>query len=122
MAKLNFLHICESAFLTKDSNNLNVIGIFDSINTLGFPATHPRFAIVVNITPDTSGSHAINLTIAKDLKNIFEAKMSYDRAEKRIQIIQNFVGLAFPEEGVYRVKVGLDGVELGSSELTLKKI
>ena len=122
MAKLNFLHICETAFLTKDSNNLNIIGIFDSVNTQGFPAVHPRFVIVANITPEESGKHVVNVSIASGLKKIFEVNLPYDRPEKRIQIIQNFVNFSFPEEGVYNVQVSIDGQILGSSDLTIKKI
>jgi hypothetical protein len=121
MTKLNFLHICETAFLAKENNNLSIINIFDQIKTQGFPAIHPRFMVVVNLTLEVSGMHTFSLTIVKDFKKIVELNSPYNRTELNMQIIQTFVNFAFPEEGVYSVQVALDGQMIGSKDLTVIK-
>jgi len=47
--KLNFIHLCDSAFISAENGNLNLIGIFDTIISANFPAVHPKFSLVVNV-------------------------------------------------------------------------
>lgn len=120
MSRLNYLHICENAFLSEGNRNLNLIGIFDTINTMGFPATQPRFAIVANLTADTSTKHKTTLLIKRGDKKLFELNMSFDGVKH--QIIQNFLNFPFPEQGNYEVSISLDDTILGSTTITLNKI
>lgn len=119
MTKLNFLHVCENAFLTEGNKNLNLIGIFDTIFSKGFPTTHPRFSVVVNLSAETS-SHKTILVIKKSDQKLFELNTTFEG--NRHQIIQSFVNFPFPEEGVYLIEINLDGSFLGSTTVNLKKI
>jgi len=120
MSKLNYLHICENAFLSEGNRNLNLIGIFDTINTMGFPAMQPRFAIVANLTADTNTKHKTTLLIKKGDKNLFELNVNFEGVKH--QIIQNFLNFPFPEQGSYEVIISLDDITLGSTTITLNKI
>ncbi|MDP4001576.1 MAG: hypothetical protein Q8P69_00810 [bacterium] len=41
--------ISENAFFTADSKTLNIIGIFETINTQNFPAIHPKISCVLSV-------------------------------------------------------------------------
>ncbi|MDD5639389.1 MAG: hypothetical protein PHR47_01100 [Candidatus Pacebacteria bacterium] len=118
--KLNYLHICENAFLSEGTRNLNIIGIFDTINTKGFPAAQPRFAVVANITASNEDGHKTTLSIEKNGKKIVELNSNFKG--KKQQLIQNFLNFPFPEEGNYDVVIRLDEDLIGSTIIILKKI
>lgn len=120
MPKLNFIHICENAFVTEGTKSLNLIGMFDGINSPGFPAVHPKFSIVANVDADTVGKHTTTLLIKKDNKEISKFIMPFDGI--RHQIIQNLINYPFPEEGTYRIDLFIDGVEVGGTIINLRKV
>lgn len=121
MLKIDFLIICENAFITSGSNNLNVIGIFDVINTPGFPAVHPAFTVVAKIINDDSSEHEVSLKIFKEGLVLFQSpKIKF--TDKQYQFINNMVNFQFPEEGKYTVSVQIDGEDKETRTINLNKI
>lgn len=120
MAKLNFLVICENAFLAEATRNLNLIGIFDTINASKFPALQPRLAIAVRVTADNEGKHQISILIKKGDKKILENNFEFEGI--RHQIINNFQNFNFPEKGDYVVEVNLDGIVIGFDTIFLNQV
>jgi hypothetical protein len=120
MSKLNFIHICENAFITEGTKSLNLIGIFDGINSPGFPAIHPKFSIVANVDTEVNENHKTTLKIRKDSKVIFSLDINFVGIKQ--QIVQNFINFPFPEEGVYVAEVVVDSITIGSTNITLKKV
>lgn len=118
MGKLDFLIICEKAFSTEGSKNLNLIGIFDVIYAAGFPATHPMFSVVYKVTSKAGDKHEANLSIKKGALNLFESIVKFN--DPSFQFIQNFVNVNFPEQGIYNIELSLDGNLVGSVPLHLK--
>lgn len=121
MAKLNFLHICENAFLTDETKNLNLIGIFDTINSSGFPAVHPIFFIVASLSFENDDNHMVSIVIEKDGHKILEGKKMNVKG-KNPRIIQRIVNLKFEKDGVYNIQVLEDEKNIGSTILILNKI
>ncbi|MFA6160329.1 MAG: hypothetical protein WC678_04580 [Parcubacteria group bacterium] len=107
--RLNFVHICENAFTSSDGK-LNVIGIFDQINALNFPALHPRLMIVTSVAGNI-GKYIENIEIVSPKGEIIA------RAGNPIEIfkdggstnfIADFIGIVFPEDGVYKIRVKIN--------------
>lgn len=46
--KLNFLHVCDQVLISE--GKASIINIFNEIKTSGFPAIHPKFAIITNVS------------------------------------------------------------------------
>ena len=118
--KLNYIIVCENAFLSDPSKNLSLINTFDTINANSFPILFPRFSVVVNATTTNIGNHEAVLDLTKDGTILNQIKMTF--VGEKIQAIQNFIGFKFAEEGQYVFDVKLDGQSIGSTTLFLKKV
>jgi hypothetical protein len=116
MNKLEFLLVCESAFLSQGSASLNLINIFDSIGASKFPAVHPKFCIVSSIKTNM-GPHELRLIIKKNNIIIAEPRVNFIGESHRW--INTLVGIAFPEAGVYPIELYLDGILLGNTSLSI---
>ena len=119
VAKLNFIHLCDSAFTSAENGNLNLIGIFDTILSANFPAVHPKFALVVNVSAD-EGLHTISVLFKKDSMEILKLERTFPG--KAHQWTNNFVGFKFPDAGEYEIHVFIDKELIGVQKLFLKKI
>lgn len=118
--KLNYIIVCENAFLSDPSKNLSLINTFDTINTNSLPVLFPRFSVVVNATTTNAGNHEAVLDLTKDGTILNQIKMTF--TGEKFQAIQNFIGFKFAEEGQYVFDVKLDGQSIGSTILLLKKV
>jgi len=121
---MNFLHVSENAFFSKD-NKLNVIQIFEKINSKSFPALHPDFAISLNFNGG-KGFHKVLVEIISDEDNnkIAEIKKDVEITKEKgmANFIAKVIGLIFPEEGKYKIKVSIDNDFVNDSNyITLTK-
>jgi hypothetical protein len=122
MPRLNFIHVCESAFRTDGNKNLNVIGIFDTISSFGFPAIHPKFTVVANLEADNNGPHKTSLVILRSDTREKLSEMETSFVGIRQQIIHTFINFQFPAEGSYLIEISLDNIFLGSATIILRKV
>ena len=109
MIKQNFVIICESAIIEKDSNNLYLLGIFENIITPKLPAIHPKFAVVTSfeggsdeydhkiVIRHEDGSEAAKL----------EGKIKFSENQKA-QYIGRFIGFPFTKPGKYTFEIYLN--------------
>jgi len=119
----NFLITCQNAFLTAGTNNLNLIGIFSTINTKQFPFVYPRFALVVNMDVDVTGDHRLTTrVIAPDGKELGKTELPVKIVNPNFQVIANFEGMRFEAQGTYELVVDLDGTPVGSRKLQVNMI
>lgn len=107
------------AFITAESGNLNIIGIFENISAQKFPAIHPRFSIVAEVETD-EGLHTISLSVKRGEKEM--GRMEKTFPGKRHRWIHNFVGYSFEEEGEYKFEIYVDKSLLGSKTISVLKI
>lgn len=117
MAKLNFVIICDMAFITKETDNLNLIGVFENIVASSFPAIHPRFSVVTNIEAEENTEHDILLVVKKGEDEIIRTSGSFIGIKHRW--ICDFVNFRFPEAGEYIFEISLDGRPLDSTSINL---
>lgn len=71
MLKVNFFHVCDDAILDQ-TGKLSIIGIFENINTLNFPATHPQMAIVASLEADKPGLYDVELVFLDEQGEIIK--------------------------------------------------
>ncbi len=117
--KLNFLIICENAFLSDESKNLNLINVFDTIIADNFPIKYPgKFSIVAKLET-TDVDHKIKLTIQNSQEKITETLAEFKGGKH--QWINNFFNLTFKTDGIYTIALSLDGRAIGSTTLTLTR-
>ena len=102
--KLNFVIICDNAIIAEDNKSLYILGVFDTIFADRFPARHPRFSIVVNVSGDP-GEYPIIIKIKhKDTQEkIVElpTKLYISGTGRKAQFIGTFLNIQFKNEGEY---------------------
>ena len=114
MTKLNFVHLCDNAFLSAEGK-LNLIGIFKNISVVKFPASHPTMTVVVNITVDKEIALKIRLQKkkAKEPISTIETKLTPPEKDNiEIGFIANFNNIKFEESGEYEVEILIDNKPL----------
>ncbi len=123
MIKQNFILICESAVIEKDTNNLYLLGIFDKIFAPRTPAIQPRFAVVTNFEGGTN-EHDHRIVIRHESGNEIaklEGKINFGSNQKA-QYIGKFIGLPFPKFGKYIVEIYVDNIlQLLTSSLVIEE-
>ncbi len=119
----HFILICEQAFLTAGTNNLNCIGIFTTIHAEKFPLTYQHFALVANFSTDTLGNHTL-ATRATDENGteLFSSKLDVQINTDPFQVIANFENLTFPKPGTFTFTVSLDGKDIGSRIIIVQPV
>lgn len=122
--KLNFLHVCDTAF-PDQNGNLNIIGIFEYISNSSFPFVYPRITVVFNIG-GTAGKHAfvVRMVSAKDDKELFRVGQDFELKDSkhRFGSISGFGNVKFEKEGLYKIEVIGDDKKLGEVEIDVRKI
>jgi len=110
--KLNFVIICDSAFISQGTNSLNIIGIFDRIGATKFPAIHQRIVIVTNMAGDV-GEYIQVITLKNkstgDKLAELSGKLNINVIGQKAQFIGNFFNIVFPSAGEYIFEVSING-------------
>ncbi len=123
MIKPHFIVLCEQAFLSAGSNNLNLIGMFTQINADKFPFTYPRFALVVNFDAAVAGQHVLR-TVLTDPAGTAIANTDLPVAVMpgNMQVIANFENMRFGLPGQYTFTAHLDGQLIGQRSLQVRPV
>lgn len=109
MIKQNFVIICESAIIEKDTNNLYFLGIFEIIFVPREPALQPKFAVATSFEGG-SGEHNHRIVIRHEFGDEIvklEGKINFGSNQKA-QYIGKFIGLSFPKFGKYVIEIYVD--------------
>lgn len=109
MIKQNFVIVCESAIIERDTNNLYILGVFENIFTSGTPAIQPKFAVVTNFEGGL-GQHDHQIVIKDDSGNEIAklgGKINF-AGNNKAQYIGKFIGLKFPKYGKYSIEIYVD--------------
>ena len=123
MIKQNFIIICESAVIEKETNNLYLLGIFDEMFGPSVPIIQPKFAVITNFKGG-SGEHIHQITIRHESGDEIaklEGKINFGSNQKA-QYIGKFIGLPFPKFGKYTIEIYLDNIlQSSTGELNVRK-
>lgn len=111
MIKQNFVIICESAIIEKDTNNLYLLGIFENISVPGIPAIQAKFAVVTNFEGG-AGEHAHKILIRHESGGelaVLNGNINFGSNQKA-QYIGKFIGFQFPKFGKYIIEIYIDEI------------
>ena len=105
---------------------LSILGIFDSITTLQFPATHSRmfFVALFQAHPSEIGNHPVKITLVnadgEPIINPFEQEIVAARNILNCNLLIEMLGITFPTEGIYSFDIVLDNRHVGSVPVSLR--
>jgi hypothetical protein len=113
------------------SGKLNVLGVFDRIQTREFPARHARVALVVRFSAGLpeAGSHQVEIRLRGPsgqevlrLDGRMDLAGGQREVEEGIKVphVLNLDGITFPEPGMYFFDIACDGRSLMSIPLRLE--
>ena len=102
------------------SGKLNILGVFDRLQTTAFPTRHPRLSLVLRFAAGVHevGKHEIGISLkapnGKEVMRIDgEMNLTAGRREVAegvlVPHILNMDGLVFPTAGTYAFDVWVDG-------------
>jgi len=119
--KLNFLHVCEQVIIDT-TGNISVINIFNQINSLNFPAIHPKFCIFCNIIGYQTGRYDIEIIINNENVPVATVKGKIEIASLKSEanFIANFINFRFDKEGDYGIEVKVDGNKINDKDYIVK--
>ncbi len=125
--ELKYVITCDDAIIS-DNNKLSLIGIFDEIRAVNIPAIHPALTVISTIDGPI-GTHKENI----ELINLKDNKIVASAEQQDAVIsdkggntqISKFNNILFLNEGIYWIKVIVDGQVLTRKEshyVTVSKI
>ena len=125
------LALLADAATVDGSGKLNILGVFDRISALGFPAPHPHLSLVLRFmaSMNEAGTHAVEIRISDPdggemLKMNGEIQVGPGPLETggqvRVPQVVNIERLVFPKAGRYAFDVSVDGQHQVSVSLFLQ--
>ena len=122
--KLLYVLLCDNAFLSID-RKVNIIGVFETINAVKFPITHPKFVIVGSIAPSKKNfKMSINVADQESGQPVLgdiqerEVNLPKEGGGQNFNFIVEVVNANFAKPGNYTVKITIDKETIG--EILLK--
>ncbi len=109
MIEVNFAHLCDMAFFSKDEK-LNIIGIFKNINTKVLPFAYPKMTFAVSLFTDEIQNFKAQI-LKKDTNEVISKIEASPREIKKlkkvteINFLNDFINTKFEEEGEYFLEV-----------------
>lgn len=109
--KLNFAHVCENAFLSKNGN-LNIIGDFNHLIIKRIsPEAHLIFSfyVVTNFSVDLGKEYKQEFLLLKssDRSEILKHAIKQKALTQKIGLLTH-INVTFPETGEYKVVIKLN--------------
>jgi len=128
--QIELFSLCDAA--TADAGKMNILGIFDTINTTKMPAVHPQCTIALRLrfSAMEAGAHNIQVDfvnadgkyIIPSAKGRINVNISKDSMSGIANLILNIQGLKLEKYGEYAVRLAVDGRQEGVSlPLIVKK-
>src|SRR5262245_41417029 len=106
MATIEYLHICDSAFMAEGGKHC-IIGFFDVIGSTAFPALHAAMTVAMRVRGQVHETVTLRVELARPNGEVLAAMPVNvtldDRGSHFVNL--NMVGTKFQEPGRYLVKV-----------------
>jgi len=118
MTKLNFIIVCDRAYITEPYGKLNIEGVFDTINSPSYPAIHPSMSVVVGVEVG-EGRIAEKIILKKDgaqILNIPQTEINKLKPGKH-RFIHNLLNVELTSEGKYTIEVYVNEALIGNAEI-----
>ena len=127
--KFDFLHTCD--YVSVDQfGKLNLLGVFENINTLDFPLINHQFFVVTNILISESGNYECVIKISdpdsteigKFVMGDLKVSIGKDNPTFALGIIAQFNNIKFEKAAKYKLEVIIEGVSIFSKDLPVQQI
>ncbi len=129
--EIDFALMAEAATVDA-TGKLNVLGVFDRIQSPEFPVRHGRVALVFRFSAGTGelGAHQVTIRLVGpdgDEMMKLEGRMELGAGPRgaaegiKVPHVLNLDGLVFPREGRYTFDIAVDGAALHSLPLVLDR-
>jgi len=119
---IELLALCDSAFLSKGENKLNIIGIFDIFGISQVPTRWPKMSLVAIFKGNAGSTYSVNVKISSPEKEIlsqnFPVKLGENGRSNFITTLNNFPLDSF---GEYRIVISEGKREIGEYKFTVIK-
>ncbi len=125
--KLLYVLLADHAFLSIDKK-VNIIGVFETINAVKFPVTHPKFVVVGSIAP-SKDKFKMGVVLSdnegKPLMgnaNEKEINLPKESVKRNFNFIVEIINPTFPRPGGYKVQILVDGERIGEQSLKVLEV
>lgn len=126
---LNFLHVCDYASFDQ-IGKLNILGIFENINSFIFPYTHPQFFVVANISVLKTGKYECvikindpdDIEVSKFALQNIEINITKEQPNPTLGVVAQFNSIKFNKSGKYKIETLIDGESIFSKEIIVSQI
>jgi len=116
------LALADYAFLSKDENKLNIIGIFDIFGITQVPTRWPKMSLVAVFKGKAGSAHSVNVKISSPEKEILNQKFPVKLGENgRSNFITTLNNFPLENYGEYKILVSENEKELGDYKFTVIK-
>jgi len=116
------LALADYAFLSKEENKLNIIGIFDIFGIAQVPTRWPKMSLVAVFKGKPASTHTVNIKISSPEKEIlnqnFPVRLGENGRSNFVTTLNNFPLESF---GEYKILVSENEKELGDYKFTVIK-
>ena len=116
------LALADYAFLSKEENKLNIIGIFDIFGIAQVPTRWSKMSLVAVFKGKPASTHSVNIKISSAEKEIlnqnFPVRLGENGRSNFITTLNNFPLESF---GEYKILILEDKIELGNYKFSVIK-
>ena len=116
------LALADYAFLSKEENKLNIIGIFDIFGIAQVPTRWPKMSLVAVFKGKPASTHTVNIKISSPEKEIlnqnFPVRLGENGRSNFVTTLNNFPLESF---GEYKILILENKIELGNYKFTVIK-
>lgn len=129
--KVRFVALADYSNTTLEGK-LNILGVFDIIHSLEFPAIHNEMQLVMRFEADTTErgqQKEVEVRLIDDQGQVLlrlGGNLSVPTRESGEPIISNqvlvFQGVVFPKPGDYQFDIYIEGIKKGETPLKLVQI
>jgi hypothetical protein len=122
--KLNYVHLCSYASVDKNGN-VNILGIFDQINSPNYPTGLVKMVLAMSLQPTnpTEKEYELKiLSVGPDGKKGEPSalKISYNGEGKNLNILADIINPIFKTPGEYRIEIYIENEEIATVSLQAK--
>jgi hypothetical protein len=123
--KLLFALLCDQ-IIEEKSGNLSIIGVFDNIDSPGYPAIHPRICVFTRWA-DVEGENTVGFKLLDPEKKNRLAqsgplKLIYKEGARFYNVYWNLFGFRFEAPGEHWIEVLLDDEHIHYELLNVRKV
>lgn len=120
MLKVNFFHVCDNLIIEERTGKFSIIGIFENINALNFPAMHPYMNIVVGFENNNPGIYGVELVFLDEKDEILKLTTKINIGSNgKGNWVHKIVGYQIPREATQKIKLNYEGKTIYEGYLTI---